>query len=242
MVGRLAASPEGTAPPIYMIGVWLAGKFFPFSLLLVAWAMTTRPGRWLGDPAFVWLAILLVGFSLPGAKRVDYVLPLLAPAAVLAATVATRRWSAVGIATAGVAAAYTIAVAGGVVTLQPIVAAEWTRATLAFVDDVRSETRGEGVTILVRSKHPLASLLGEHGGADPSAVEASWIIAPTAAVTASPRVVSAPLPIDFETAVLPPAAPLGLYRRSDLSASELAAARERLRDWSHLANPAGGVP
>ena len=87
---RLYETPEGFRKPFYYTVMWFLTKAQPWGAVAllaaaaIAWLPRLRPAA---GPAALYLAIVLVGLSLPAAKRMDYLLPAYAPAAVLIAAV-----------------------------------------------------------------------------------------------------------------------------------------------------------
>ena len=88
LAGRISQTPEGFRNPWYHSLMWFVTKAWPWGavavvgLILTAWLPRLR--RSVG-PSALYLIIVLIGLSLPAAKRMDYLLPAYAPAAVLVA-------------------------------------------------------------------------------------------------------------------------------------------------------------
>ncbi|MGC4032890.1 MAG: hypothetical protein QM754_14370 [Tepidisphaeraceae bacterium] len=91
VAGRLTETPEGFAKPPYYAVMWFVTKAQPWggvALLAMAFVAWQPRLRRTAGPAALYLAIVLLGLSLPAAKRMDYLLPAYAPAAVLIAVAA----------------------------------------------------------------------------------------------------------------------------------------------------------
>ncbi|HEY0007959.1 MAG TPA: hypothetical protein VGB55_04470, partial [Tepidisphaeraceae bacterium] len=176
----------------------------------------TRP--WL--PAGLYLVVVLLGLSLPAGKRMDYLLPAYAPAAVLAAV------GLVGI-------ARRLCLPTAFCLLLPLLVSvnlayayrtkfhesksHWSDHAVAFTDRVQSIVRNETVLVLVRGKHPLTTLLGRHQGSylTPADLKAAdWLILPEQPNHAA-AAVSEPLPLGFEILESRAVGRLGLYRAAD---------------------------
>ena len=90
VAGRLTQTPEGFRSPWYASLMWFVTKAWPWGavavvgLILVAWLPRVRRAA---GPAALYLLIVLIGLSVPAAKRMDYLLPAFAPASVLVALV-----------------------------------------------------------------------------------------------------------------------------------------------------------
>ncbi len=196
--------------------------------------------------AALWIAILLIGLSLPAGKRIDYLLPTFAPAALLAAfaliDIARRlRFSP----TLSFAVPVALACFLGYARTHTFHEARehWSDRATAFAHEVRKTVGDEPLLVLVRGKHPLTSLLRRHPGSYLTIDDLKsthWLILPTANTHATPVLTSEPLPIGFETIETRPLGPLGLYRAGEADSptlDELTALMESIAHWSADENP-----
>jgi 4-amino-4-deoxy-L-arabinose transferase-like glycosyltransferase len=242
LVQRLAsASPDNQTPrPFYMIGLWFAAQFLPWSIAAVAGVALACRRRSALTPVAIWLVVVLVGLSLPAGKRIDYLLPALVPGGILAAWVLVRlsRWFAFGrwwLVLGTAALAFHV----GQGNWQRTAEAQFGASDAAeqFVHRVRQHTGGV-VLVLVRGKHPLATLLGEHPGDVPTLdniAAATWLI--TDHPVAAPAVEVELLPIGFGTLAQGPFSVVGLYRVADVTPTERAAILRHVTAWGRAENP-----
>ncbi|HEY0009538.1 MAG TPA: hypothetical protein VGB55_12500, partial [Tepidisphaeraceae bacterium] len=89
--------PEGNVVgrPFYYAPMWFMTKFLPWSLpaALGVLIVARRGRKFASHPlaaAALWLIVLLISFSIPQGKRIDYLVPCYVPAAILAAWVMTH--------------------------------------------------------------------------------------------------------------------------------------------------------
>ncbi|MGN6724635.1 MAG: hypothetical protein ACTHLZ_01835, partial [Tepidisphaeraceae bacterium] len=217
----LKESPEGVAKPVYYSVMWFVTKALPWGGLaigcLVAWAFSRRLRDAWGFAA-IYLLVILVCLSLPAGKRMDYLLPAYAPAAVLLAGIFTEI-------------AGRLRLPAPALMLLPLALAasishrylkhfhesleRWSDHAVAFVNVVKHDVdlKQHQVLVIVRGKHPITTLLGEHPGSyltRNDLARATYVITPEQPDW-KPLAVSEPVPIGFETLETRKLARLGLY-------------------------------
>jgi 4-amino-4-deoxy-L-arabinose transferase-like glycosyltransferase len=258
MLGRemlhraLEGSPEGISHPFWMIPMWFGSKFLPWSIVVV-WAGIRAWPRWFAHrmgPAFLWLGVLIVGFSLSAGKRIDYLLPAYAPGAVLSAWCIVEalarvghRWRNAGFATAALATLALAVYLAHYNRSRTLEAKErFSDHTVAFVKQVRAIAGDGSLVVLVRGKHPITTLLGRHAGDGPTDTDlskAQWMITPLLPDSA-PRAVSALVPMGFELLAERPMAKLALYRAGDRGSpafEQMRRMRNEMMTWTEEENP-----
>ncbi len=250
----VSASPEGITHEFYMPTLWFGAKFLPWSALALVPVLALWRRLWVGHeltPALLWLAIIILGLSVSAGKRIDYLLPAYAPGSVLAAwtimkaqQLVSRRWRFAAPWPAAIAilamCAYLIAY-----NFRRTDEAKFrfTDHTVAFVHQVQKKVQDQGVVVLIRGKHPISTLLGQHQGDGPDDQmlrSANWLIAPEIE-GASPQLVSDIVPIGFEVLTQRPRGRIALYRLDGSPGtpqlSLLQTMRDQMLTWTPLDNP-----
>lgn len=240
-------TPEGLRKPFYFAAMWFVTKGGPIAMLAVVGAVIAlRSRERLMRAASLWLIVLIVGLSIPAGKRIDYLLPTYAPAALLAAWVAIeacRRLRLPIVLAAVVPLVLSLQLAHARLTKFGEAKERWTDRTVRFVRDVRKTVGDDAILVIVRGKHPIPTLLGRHQGSllTPDDLRgARWAILPTDATAATPTLVSEPVPSGFEVIEQRPLRPLGLYdlRAADApSYDTLAAEQRKCGEWTAVDNP-----
>lgn len=250
------ASPEGISHPFYMMTLWFGAKFLPWSAFALVPIFT--PGVWKRGfrhpmaPVMLWLVVLIAGLSLSAGKRIDYLLPTYAPGALMAA------WGVVEMCRVAeaklkfqfcyiVTAMMVLAMSGYLIhynfrrTLEA--KGHYTDNTIRFIQQIKPLIGKEPVAVLVRGKHPIATLLGRHAGDGPTDEDlrtAKWVIVPELESDLMAQAVSKSVPIGFEVLANRPAGNIALYRLGEPNAptfEQLQILRNQMLTWTTLDNP-----
>ena len=248
IVDRIASeTPEGLSKPFYFAAMWFVTKGGPIAIVAIVGAIVAlwRRER-LMTAAAIWLIVLIAGLSLPAGKRIDYLLPTYAPAALLAAWVCVEgcRRVRVPIAVAALLPlALSIQLAHARLTKFGETKSRWTDHTVAFTRDIARRIGTDSLVVIVRGKHPIPTLLGRHQGSALTVDDlraARWAILDVSATSATPTLVSAPIPHGFDDIDHRELAPVGLY---DLSAADapsidtLVREQQNIGRWTAAENP-----
>jgi len=266
MAGRIVdKSPEGFGKPVWYSAMWFVTKALPWGgvavLCLLVTLINSNVRRRL-LPAWLYLIVVLLCLSLPKGKRMDYLLPAYPPAAVLIAGTAAflvgarhaspaerdlhlRARFASPLLTASFILPLYLAVAQSHRFRTQFHEAKehWSDRAVAFVAAVRAQVdpQQHRILVLVRGKHPLTTLLGQHPGsyltrADLAAAE--YVIAPLQDGW-TPLVESAPVPVGFETLETRQLDRLGLFHFAPGTApvDRLVELQKQVATWTPDENP-----
>lgn len=157
----------------YMSIVWYFSKLGPWSIitlisilaLVALWIRNRSPSKLIA-PA-LYLIIILIGLTIPAGKRMDYLLPICAPMAILAA------WTMVNLTrrlrlpiSLTLLAPLALACLLGYTNLYRSIEhqKQWSNHTVEFCERAREIVGDDSLVILVRGKHPLPTLMHRHYG------------------------------------------------------------------------------
>jgi len=237
-------NPHEIITEAWKMPAWFMARFAPWSLFVVLMFVDVRARgwcRWRGwrgmrvctrrqvrlwfrhplGPAFLWVAVTILFFSLSAGKRADYLAPAYPAGAILAAwwlviTAAKYRITPGRAAAAGMLVAL-------VVTCISLYASPATRTgygehTRRFARQVAKEAGEERIAFINAGYNPLMALLGRNqAGETPTEqqlAEAAWVIQPVEAAAGAEAVVtSEPIPTGRHVKGKMEAVRLGLYRR-----------------------------
>ncbi|HQY89853.1 MAG TPA: hypothetical protein PK402_14460, partial [Tepidisphaeraceae bacterium] len=171
---RVRDQNPGVKPePWFQSIVWYFSKFAPWSLvtivstvtLLVLWIRNRAPSKLLA-PAF-YLVVILIGLTIPAGKRQDYLLPVCAPMAILAAWMMVEITKRIRLPIsltlfAPLALAGLLGYANVYRSLES--RKQWSNHTLDFCAKAREIVGDDPLVIIVRGKHPLPTLMHRHYG------------------------------------------------------------------------------
>ncbi len=241
----LDKSPENISKPVYYTAMWFVTKGLPWSLIaiagLVIWFCYRKLDRAL-LPAALWMVVAILLLSLPAGKRIDYLLPIYPPAAVMAAyglaKLCGKRLS--------IALPILPVLMAGLLSYSFLGKFHETKShdsdrAIAFVNQVKQIVGNDSVIVINRGKHPITTLLGRHQGSyltRDDLMAAKWIIIPQQREIQA-EIISEALPTGFETVENRPHEPLGLYRNgaAGLSIDRLIELLKAAGEWKIEDNP-----
>jgi len=163
-----------------------------------------HPRRWLSHPltpAMLWVALLIVFFSIPEGKRIDYLAPTYPVAAILAAyglVVVLRRYGVTPVRVAVASIVLVIAFTDYQWRRSPEAVGREGEYLKSFARDVKKVAGDDRIVFTALGFHPLQTLLGRHQ-TDPvtfgDLAGPGWAIMPVADVTTvRPLVISNEIP------------------------------------------------
>jgi hypothetical protein len=194
----------------------------------------------------LWLIVLLISFSIPQGKRIDYLVPCYVPAAILAAWVMTHIARRLRLPMQLVLAAVPLFAGWSIYRFPLTETAEYTTRLKEFARDVRAAVpHDEPVLVLVRGKNPIGSLLGQHPGSylSPQQLkDAKWAVVVQRPEYGPPVVASRQtVTIDFATQTPDKIRGIVALHRLDQPGAptleHLTADAKALADWGPAENP-----
>lgn len=189
---------------MWLVPAWFVTKYAPWSLFVAAAVLSIHPRRWLNHPltpAMLWVALLIVFFSIPEGKRIDYLAPTYPVASILAAyglVIVLRRYGVTPLRVAVAAMLLVVVFIDYQWRRSPGAVAREGEKIKSFAREVRRVAGEERIVFTELGFHPLQTLLGRHDTDPPTYGELAgpgWAIAPVADLPGvTPTAISDELP------------------------------------------------